>query len=102
MEVSRRPGHLLQVARARGELVDFVQRWEFEIAAESTPRHLKNVATACRLLLEHMIRIQGHETLETREFEMKLTALSIRSERLWSAEPEPVVKKARPSLRLVQ
>ncbi len=99
--MSRRPGHLLQVNRARGELVDFIQRWEFEIAAESTPRHLKNVATACRLLLEHMIRIQGNESLETRAFELKLKALAIRSERLWGAEPEAVVKKARPTLRLV-
>ena len=82
------PGMLLQIARARAEFIDYLQRWEFEIVAESTPRHLKNVGTAAKLLLEKLIRIQRHETLETREYEMKLAALEIRSKRLWEPAPE--------------
>lgn len=98
--MSRRPGHLLQVARARDEFIDFLRRWEFEVLAESTPRVLKLAGTAAALLLEKLIRIQGHETLETREYEMKLAALEIRSKRLW--EPGPVPRSARGRLRLVQ
>lgn len=80
------PGMLLQIRRARENVVDFLQRFEFEIAAESTPRHLKNVAVACELLLEKLIRIQGHETLETRGFENALADLVEKGRRLWEVE----------------
>lgn len=94
---------LLQVSRARAEFLHFVGRWEYELRARSTASHLDNVGTACKLLLEKLIRIQGHETLETREFEMRLATLDIRSSRMWEPGPERrSVSKARARLRLVQ
>ncbi len=101
MKRKDRPGMLLQVARARQEFIHYLRRWEFEIVAKAKYGHLENVGTACKLLLEKLIRIQGHETLETREYEMKLAALTVRSERMWEPE-QPGLRKARPSLRLVQ
>lgn len=94
------PGMALQVARARANLVDYLQRFEFEIAAESTPRHLKNVRVACELLLEKLVRIQGHETLESRAFEEKIARMDKQAKALW--EPaQPALVRARPRLSLV-
>ena len=98
-----RPGLLLQVERVRTELVDFLQRFEFEIAAESTPRHLKNVGTVCELLLEKMVRIQGHETVETRGYEEKIRLLIHAGKALWEVEPKPIAPRSeRVYLRLVR
>jgi hypothetical protein len=94
---------LLQVQRARAELTHFIGRWEFEVRARSSASHLDNVGTACGLLLEKMIRIQGHETEETRRYEIRLAALQLQSRRLWEPGPERrSVAKARARLRLVQ
>jgi len=98
-----RPGMALQIHKARTEFLHYLARWEFEVRNRAKLGHLENVGKACELLLEKLVRIQGHETLETRGFEMQCTTLAIRSKRLWEPGPTPrSVSKARPRLTLVQ
>lgn len=97
--MSRKPGNHLQVERVRGQLEDFLQRFEFEVAAESTPRHLHNVRAVCVLLCEKLVRLQGHETLETRAYEEKIETLTARGKALW--EPAKPLAKGRPRLSLI-
>ncbi len=103
MKRKDRPGMALQIHKAKSEFSHYLARWEFELRNGSKLGHLENVGMACKLLLEKLIRIQGHETLETRSFEMQLAALEIRSKRMWERGPElRSVKRARPRLTLVQ
>lgn len=95
-----RPGMLLQVARVRSELDHWLKHWQTEIKAESCPRHLECAEALSSALVEKLIRVQGHETLETRAYEEKIDRMGALSRAMWA--PAPGVKRARPRLTIVR
>ncbi len=100
--MSKKPGNHLQVERVRQQLFEFISRFEMELDAESTPRHIDNVQAVCVLLLEKLVRLQGYETVQTRALEERIDRLAAKGQALWSAAPAaPAVVKAKPRLSLI-
>ena len=99
--MSRNPPKRYQAQLLRRELDEWIDRWRFEIRAESTQHHLRNVGTVCALLYEKWCKLQGYQTAETKAYADQIDDLAVLSERMWEAEPLMPVVKARPSLRVV-
>lgn len=93
----RKPGNHLAIERARSRLRDGLDTLEKELLNRSIYRHILTAQDYCQLLLADMIRIQGHETLETRAYEERLDILAKTVRDTIAREPV----KARPRLSLI-
>ena len=90
---------LYMAQRTRKTLDKYIERFELELDAESTPRHLETACMVCTLLLDKLEGMTGR-TEETVAYTRRLQALTARGVAMWTPAPGPV--KARPRLRLVQ
>ena len=97
------PRKLYMAQRTRKSLDEYIGEFEFELAAQSCPRHLTHVAYVCSLLLDKLEEMTGR-TEETVAYTRQLRALNTRGVEMWRPRPDdgPGPVKARPRLRLVQ
>lgn len=93
---------LYMAQRTRKSLDRYIERFVFELDAESTPRHLETVAMCCTLLLDKLEEMTGR-TEETVSYTRRLQALTARGVEMWTpCDGCPGPAKAKPRLRLVK